>query len=72
MAVVDNLKIGRPQTDPGRPSHVIGVREGNEPGSFERDPGHTANGRATGRRSTGINPQARHPIDPRMPVLTPA
>jgi hypothetical protein len=27
---------------------------------------------ATARRSTGINPSDREPIDPRMPRLTPA
>ena len=28
--------------------------------------------KATARRSTGINPEARDPIDPRMPNLPPA
>jgi hypothetical protein len=57
------------------PSHVRGVREGNEPGSLAREPGIEANGeitRGNARRSTGINARARNPIDPRMPNLSPS
>ena len=72
MAMMNNLRVGAPEADPTKPSHVVGVREGNEPGGYERDPGHNVNGRATARHSTGINPQSREPIDPRMPALFPA
>ena len=71
--VVDNLVVGKPDVDVAAPSHVPGVTQGNAPHSSQ--PGlQASNGvlRATPRRSTGINPSARAPIDPRMPVLTPA
>jgi hypothetical protein len=52
-------------------AHVPGVREGNEPGSYERMRGHLPDGRVTAERSTGINAEKRNPIDPRMPNLPP-
>ena len=67
-----NLRVGKPQGDPAKSSHQAGVRQGNEPGSYERQAGNLPDGRATAARSTGINPQARNPIDPRMPTLPPA
>jgi len=77
----DNIKVGKPQTTPTAPAHTRGIREGNQPGSFDRDPGHystgeTASGRPTGhstaRRSTGVNPEPKNPIDPNSPNLPPA
>jgi hypothetical protein len=35
-------------------------------------PGHQPDGTSSAERSTGINPGAREPIDPRMPNLSPA
>jgi hypothetical protein len=62
--------------DPPVPDHVPGTRKGEE---MVIRKGHEA-GRAvpgsryyrTARDSTSINPQARAPIDPRMPDLPPA
>jgi hypothetical protein len=53
------------------PSHVKGIRMGNQPGSYEKQAGNLPDGRATAERSTGINAGDRDPIDPRMPNLPP-
>lgn len=66
-----HLRIGRPDVKPDAPSHTRGVREGNEPGSYEKMPGHLPDGGSNAWRSTGIDPKARNPIDPRMPNLSP-
>lgn len=66
------IRVGPPDTRPDAPAHTPGVRMGNEPGAFEREPGHTPDGRATARRSTGVNPASAEPIDPQMPNLPPA
>jgi hypothetical protein len=66
------IKTGRPDVRPDTPSHTPGVREGNAVGSYEKEEGHLPDGRSTAARSTGINPKARDPIDPRMPSLSPA
>jgi hypothetical protein len=67
----DNLTVGKPQVSPDKPSHTTGVKEGNQPGHYERSPGHEPDGRSTARRSTGILPGKHGPIDPRMPNLSP-
>jgi hypothetical protein len=73
-----NLKVGKAQGKPTLPSHVRGVRQGNAPGSIERERGLHPDPRdrrfatGTAERSTGINPKARNPIDPRMPNLSPS
>jgi hypothetical protein len=67
---VANLKVGKPDVKPDTPSHTRGVNEGNK-GPTEKQPGHTADGTVTAERSTGINPKAHEPIDPRMPNLPP-
>jgi hypothetical protein len=70
-----NLRVGRAQVRPDAPSHIKGIRMGNEPGSLAREAGfEQVDGlvKATAERATGINPQARNPIDPRMPNLPPA
>lgn len=80
MGIISNIRVDKPEVKPSKPSHVPGVHEGNEGGITWRERGHlspgTGNeqrpGPASPRRSTGINPQARMPIDPRMPRLTPA
>jgi hypothetical protein len=56
---------------PDLTAHVAGIREGNEPGGFEKQQGFLPDGRATAARSTGVNAEKRNPIDPRMPNLTP-
>ncbi len=75
MDIVSNVVVGKPDVKPQTPSHTPGVREGNQRGSLEREHGLKPLGPiavATPRRSTGVNAGARKPIDPRMPVLTPA
>ncbi|HET9594490.1 MAG TPA: hypothetical protein VFP65_02865 [Anaeromyxobacteraceae bacterium] len=73
-----NLKVGKAQTHPSKPSHVAGVREGNRRGNIDReagvhqDPEDPRFATGTAERSTGINARARNPIDPRMPNLSPA
>jgi hypothetical protein len=57
---------------PDMPSHVKGTPMGNSTGSYEKMPGHNPDGTSTAERSTGINPAAEEPIDPRMPNLSPA
>ena len=69
--MTDNLKTGKPDVAPDAPSHVQGIRMGNARGNYGSMPGHNADGTSTAERSTGINPQARQPIDPRMPNLSP-
>ena len=77
-SLVANLRVGRARTSPARPTHVRGVRQGNQPGSLAREAGiyaHPTDARfatATAERSTGINPRSRDPIDPSMPNLPPA
>lgn len=73
MEHIANITVGSPEVSPSRPSHVPGVREGNWPNQSQE--GLEARGplfRASARRSTGINPGAREPIDPRSPHLSPA
>ncbi len=65
------IRVGRPQVDPDDPSHVPGIREGNQRGSYEIQPGHLGDGRSTARRSTGINADDRNAIDPESPNISP-
>jgi len=69
---MESIRIGKPEVKPTALTHVRGVRSGNKPGSYEKEPGHLPNGRSTARRSTGINAEARNPILPEMPNLSPA
>lgn len=78
VKIVANVRVGKPAIRPDRPSHVKGVREGNNPRGmkqagimpFEEGVHNEAHGTAT--RSTGINPDTRNPIDPSMPNISPA
>lgn len=72
MKTQNNIQVGKPDTEPSLPSHTRGVQEGNAPGNYEKQVGHYPKGKATARRSTGIDADRRNPIDPRMPNLTPA
>ncbi len=80
-SIRDNLRVGKPDVKPDAPSHVPGISQGNAPGGIENDPGFYTTGergagrpsaKSTARRSTGINPGARNPIDPSSPNLSPA
>lgn len=65
------IKVGKPDVKHDAPSHVPGVKQGNQPGKYEKSAGHNADHTSTAARSTGINPGKRGPIDPRMPNLSP-
>ena len=67
----DNLKVGKPDVKPDKPTHVPGNKQGNSHGHYNHAPGHLPDGRSTARRSTGILPKKHEPIDPRMPNLSP-
>jgi hypothetical protein len=66
------IRTGCPKVKPTALNHVCGVRSGNQRGNYAKAPGHEADGRSTARRSTGIDPEARNPILPDMPNLSPA
>ena len=72
---VSNIKVGKPQVDPMRPTHVRGVREGNAVGNMAEDESLEPDGdgarATTARRSTGISPKSHEPIDPKSPKLSP-
>lgn len=83
MKIIANIRVGKAQTNNSQPSHISGVREGNNPGpaGMGMNAGLEARGNArsgepsgtaTAQRSTGINPGAENPIDPKSPRLTPA
>lgn len=68
-----NLRVGPPDTTNDAPAHIPGTRQGNSPPT--RDPGITRVGgqlKTNARRSTGINADARNPITPGAPNLSPA
>lgn len=77
-----DIRVGKPDVKPDAPSHTKGIRQGNESGGVEKnDPGfYDAGERGAGRpsaksnarRSTGINPESRNPIDSNSPNLSPA
>lgn len=81
--IIHNIRVGKPDVAPDTPSHVRGVREGNQLGSLESEPGFRVETerqsgadrrsmiKATARRSTGIRPDAMNPIDPESPNLPP-
>lgn len=82
MKIISNIRVGKPDVKPSQPSHIPGVRQGNQVGSEEQEPGLYPikddgggavgnRARATARFSTGVNPEKRNPIDPRMPNLPP-
>ena len=66
------LRLPRMGSKTAKPTHTPGVYQGNAPGNYDKMSGHTADGRSTAARSTGINPGMEEPIDPRMPNLSPA
>jgi hypothetical protein len=62
-------KRGNPPADGS--AHTAGIKSGNSKGNYERQTGHLPDGRRTAAASTGINAEAREPIDPRMPNIQP-
>jgi hypothetical protein len=52
--------------------HVPGINQGNSKGNYEKQVGHNQDGTSSARRSSGVNPEGREPIDPSMPNLSPA
>lgn len=78
--VVANVHVGKAEGRQSRSAHTPGVKRGTAPRGFQKEegiedapPGAKLDGaRATGRRSTSINPKGHEPIDPRMPKLAPA
>ncbi|MCA1738557.1 MAG: hypothetical protein LC740_06945 [Actinobacteria bacterium] len=76
-----DISVGKPDTKMDAPSHTPRVRQGNDPGGIEQDPGIEYTGergqgkptaRSTARMSTSINAEKRNPIDPNMPNMPPA
>ena len=78
--LIANVRVGHAQGEQSASAHVPGVKQGNAPArgkrtALDREAGihldPEGGARATARRSTGINPEAHDPIDPRMPNLPP-
>jgi hypothetical protein len=72
---IANVRVGKPDVKATLPSHVRGVRQGNDGEGSDKQQGIVLEGdhaRGTARRSTGINSKAHEPIDPRMPNLSPS
>lgn len=67
-----HLKVGKPDISPDALAHLRGIRKGNAKGNYEKQIGHTKDGKSTAARSTGINPKTHDPILPIMPNLSPA
>jgi hypothetical protein len=65
------IRAGKPDIDTDNLGHIPGVRQGNARGNYESQEGHLPDGRRTAESSTGVNPEARNPIDSRMPNLPP-
>ena len=74
--LVNGIRVGRADTRPWKPSHIRGVRMGNEKGALFRNAGiHRKKGgaRGTARRSTGVHPLIHNAILPGiMPNWSPA
>ena len=65
------MKLGRRQVAVDAPAHTPGIKQGNSRGNYEQQAGFLPDGTSTAERSTGVDPQARNPVDPRMPRLFP-
>jgi hypothetical protein len=65
------IRTGTSDIDTTDLGHIKGVKQGNASGNYEKQPGHHADGKRTAKASTGVNPDAANPIDPRMPNLSP-
>jgi hypothetical protein len=76
----EGIRVGKPDTTHDAPAHTPGIKQGNEPGGTDADPGLKETGEvgagrpsmvSTARKSTGINPEHRNPVDPNSPNLPP-
>jgi hypothetical protein len=70
--MAEHLKVGKADVRPDLASHTKGVNQGNSKGNYDAEEGHHGDGTSSAARSTGIDPKAHEPIDPRMPNLSPA
>ena len=66
------IRTGKADIDTQDLGHMKGIKQGNSTGNYEAQDGHKPDGKRSARASTGINPEAHEPIDPRMPNLSPA
>lgn len=61
------------ETSPDAPAHTPGTSRGEQKSAEEgKEPGRDEVPGRTAEDSTGINPDERGPIDPRMPDMPPA
>jgi hypothetical protein len=67
-----DVKARNADVDTDALGHTPGVKQGNSKGNYEKNGGHLPDGKRNARASTGVNPDARNPIDPSMPNLSPA
>ena len=65
------IRVGKPDVRPDFPSHVKGVRQGNEKDAYDKQMGHHEDGTADARRSTGLRPREHDAILKIMPNLPP-
>jgi hypothetical protein len=66
-----SIRVGKPHVRLDRPTHVKGVRQGNEKDGYKKQIGHNKDGTADARRSTGIHPKWHNAILKIMPNLPP-
>jgi hypothetical protein len=66
-----SIRVGKPDVRPDTPTHVKGVRQGNEKDGYSKQMGHNEDGTADARRSTGIHPKWHNAILKIMPNLPP-
>ncbi|MDF4252521.1 MULTISPECIES: hypothetical protein [unclassified Streptomyces] len=64
------IRVGQPHVEPDTPTHVRGIRQGNE-GPGDRQPGHHEDGTADARRSTGVQGKKHNAIMKIMPNISP-
>ena len=65
------IRVGKPDVRLDSPTHVKGVRQGNEKDGYAKQMGHNEDGTADARRSTGIHPKKHDAILKLMPNLAP-
>lgn len=66
-----SIRVGKADVMPDTPTHVKGIRQGNEEGAYDKQVGHHPDGTADARRSTGVHPQRHNAILKIMPNLPP-
>ena len=71
--VKQDVSIDAPAHTPGTAKGEEQIKnQGKEPGRHDTGDDNRPAGRSTARDSTSINPEAKDPIDPRMPNMPPA